>query len=215
MVSLEEHINRLKKKIVAVKDNLVLSREHDFDKLDHVLSGDDLPTWTTAFRSFSNDDPHCRRGSWFSLSSPERVLGTMAVKVVEAVSIKDEINTLRVWDARGTPCGWKVEPLDYYLNLTGRWSFGGRLWLHPSVRGTGLSTWMTLLIRAQMAFDYNTAGHFCFLAEPLAENKLDLRLYLYPRPAIPALTIFSPAGDKYNIRVNHITRDEMNAEIET
>jgi hypothetical protein len=215
------YIARLTAKIEAVAEGLVLRRHGDFDEMNAALValGDRAPPWTKRLPSF---DPGANwmppdEAFWLSLEQNGRMVGCIAAKLVRSANLKRDIDSLRIWYDKGGRPEFDIKVLDYHMvdGLSGVWSLGGKLWLDPTMRRTGLSTWLTVLIRAQMLLEHRASGHFCLIKDTMAERGFDTQKYLYPRAAEPALTIKSHRyGDILNLSVDFITRDEIIEEID-
>jgi hypothetical protein len=215
------YIARLTAKIEAVAEGLVLHRHGDFDEMSAALValGDRSPPWTTRLPSF---DPGTNRmppdeAFWLSLEQNGRMVGCIAAKLVRTANLKRDIDSLRIWYDKGGKPEFDIKVLDYHLvdGFSGLWSLGGKLWLDPTMRRTGLSTWLTVMIRAQMLLEHRIDGHFCLLKDSIAAHGLDTRTYLYPRSAQPALMLRSRRyGDSLQMSVNFIRQSEIVEEIE-
>jgi len=98
---------------------------------------------------------------WFELKKNEKSVGCVAAKTWQTDSVLNDIHTLKTWYENANNHRYKIiKTYDSMPVLSGKWSTGGKLWLDPLVRKTGMSKLLTVLIRITMAVEYNTVGHF-------------------------------------------------------
>lgn len=148
---------------------------------------------------------------WYRVTREGRGIACIAAKLWESDDLGADISTLRIWYQTGTNGAYTGTPVGNPLEgLSGRWSIGGKLFVAPEARKSGLSTLLTVLIRTKMALEYATVGHFCLIISVLVGKDLDTKTYLYPRKAQPALIVKNnKTGEITPFTANWITRDEM------
>lgn len=174
---------------------------------------------TAAARSFINptfDPAHSilspSNSFWLEVTRGRETVACIANRLFETDDYYDLMRTWRLWFDRMPVLG--MRRVQFVLPpgmpaIRGRIGHHGALWVHPTVRKLGLSTWLPRLTRALSLRHFKVDWHCGIVKQSLADHGLPIAGYGYTH-CVPCIKGYYPAyGIDLDMAMTYIDRADM------
>jgi hypothetical protein len=190
---LQQSIDAIVGKIADL--NLSVVMEGDFEGLQRFLAANDAdrnPTFNPAFSDIEQD------AFWFRvIDDTGATVACHADRVFRLEDFGDLLESGQLWyrDGFGPHTHTEVRVERPPIRISGTVSHSGALWVHPRVRGRGLSLYLPYLSRSVLLRNFHTTYHTGVVFKSLASSRVPTANYGYPH-VTPCLEGFFPPTGK-------------------